>query len=96
MDFMDLMKGMNFLIVTDAYIKSLEVFLMISTISKEIEKRLQDMFSRFGLPEIVATEITRSFVSRELRVFFERNGKKSITSPSFHPESNGVAENSQK
>ena len=53
---------------------------------------MDTIFSTFGLPEILVTNNSPSFVSREFEEFLHRNGIKHKTTDPYHPASNGLAE----
>lgn len=82
-----------FLVVVDAYSKWIEVIKLSSTTAKVTECKLRELFSRFGLPDILVSDNGSQLVSHELESFLNRNGiKHKLTSPG-HPATNGAAEN---
>ena len=63
-----------------------------STTSKQTIDMLQQIFAIEGIPNTCVTDNGPQFVSREFEEFCERRGITHITSPAFHPASNGEAE----
>lgn len=96
LDYLGPIKGIMYLIAVDAYSKWVEVFPMKSMNADALEERLREMFSRFGLPEMVVTDNGRSFVSNQIATFLKINGVIHRTSPVAHAQSNGLAENGVK
>ena len=82
----------NFLIVIDAHSKWIEAFPTSTTSSAAVIEELRPLFARFGLPETVVTDNGSGFVSQEFEEFLRKNGIKHITSASYHPATNGLAE----
>ncbi|XP_065203998.1 uncharacterized protein K02A2.6-like [Planococcus citri] len=82
----------NLLIIVDAYAKWPEVFVVKSTNSAQVIECFEKCFSRFGLPEVAVSDNGPQFVSEELREYFRQNCIHHLTSPSYHPQSNGQAE----
>lgn len=54
---------------------------------------LRDIFARFGLPSQIVTDNEAQFTSKEFAAFCAKNRIKHSTSPTFHPSTNGAAEN---
>ena len=65
---------------------------MINTRSVTTVEVLRSWFSRFGLPKQVVTDNGPQFVSQEFEDFLKNNGIKHVTSPTYHQQSNGIAE----
>ena len=55
-------------------------------------EELRTLFAQLGIPETIITDNGSCFVSAEIEVFFESNGIKHITSETYHPASNDLAE----
>ena len=53
---------------------------------------LRNIFAQFGIPENVVSDNGPTFTSMEFKQFLQRNGVRHITSPPYHPASNGLAE----
>lgn len=86
----------HFLIVLDAHSKWIEVFSTSTPTSNFTIRALETTFSRFGFPKVVVSDNARYFTSTEFENFMHICGIKHVTSPPFHPQSNGAAENSVK
>lgn len=84
------------LVLTDAFSKWPEVVHVPNMTSKELLKQLRNIFSHFGLPELVCTDNGTPFVSAETEQFFSKNGIKHVTIPPYNSQSNGAAENTVK
>lgn len=57
---------------------------------------LEQIFSRFGLPDTLVSNNATTFTSAHFKIFCQNNGIRHLTSPAYHPASNGQAENSVK
>ncbi len=80
------------LIVVDAYSKWVEVKIMRTTTTEATISALQEMFSRWGLPEHVHSDNGPQFVSAEFENFMHFNHILHTKSAPHHPQSNGLAE----
>lgn len=54
---------------------------------------LFERFGRFGVPTVVVTDNRTNFTSRDFKEFVKINIINHITTPPFHPSSDGTAEN---
>lgn len=81
-----------FLIVVDAYSKWLEVIPLKSITSKKTIESLTEIFSRWGLPEIIVSDNGTSFTSFEFKEFLKKNCIKHKLIAPGHPATNGQAE----
>lgn len=95
-DFLGPFHGKTYLIITDAYSKWPEVYIMSSTDSFSTIDKLRDCFARFGLPNTIISDNGPQFVSEEFQTFCKNNGIIHLTSTPYHPSTNGAAENSVK
>ncbi|XP_063365871.1 uncharacterized protein K02A2.6-like [Cydia amplana] len=96
-DFLGPINNHTYLIVVDAYSKWVEVYDMgSSTSSISVIDKLCDFFSRFGLPAVIVSDNGASFCSHEFTAFCNLNGIQHMTSPAYHPASNGQAESMVK
>ncbi|XP_063358759.1 uncharacterized protein K02A2.6-like [Cydia amplana] len=96
-DFLGPINNHTYLIVVDAYSKWVEVYDMgSSTSSISVIYKLCDFFSRFGLPAVIVSDNGASFCSHEFTAFCNLNGIQHMTSPAYHPASNGQAESMVK
>ncbi|XP_045537055.1 uncharacterized protein K02A2.6-like [Papilio machaon] len=92
-DFLGPLNGRTYLVVVDAYTKWVEVYDMCtSTGSSAVIERLHEYIARFGLPKTIVSDNGTAFVSQEFSSFCVRNGISHLTSPAYHPASNGQAE----
>lgn len=55
--------------------------------------KLREVLARFGLPKTIVTDNDSTFVSEMFESFCTNNGITHLTSPPYHPASNGAAEN---
>lgn len=95
-DFLGPLNGKMILILIDSFSKWPEAFVMKSTDSKSTIEIFRECFARFGLPKIVVTDNGPQFSAVEFSKFLSQNGIKHLTSPPFHPATNGLAENTVK
>lgn len=95
-DYCGPINGDNFLILIDTYSKWLEVVRTKEITSKRTIEMLESIFSRFGVPSTIVSDNAASFTSYNFKRFCDINGIAHVTSPPFHPASNGQAENSVK
>ncbi|XP_064465215.1 uncharacterized protein K02A2.6-like [Ornithodoros turicata] len=65
---------------------------MTSTSTELTIAKLRDIFSRFGLPEVLVSDNGPQFASKLFQDFVKQNGIKHIRSAPYHPSSNGQAE----
>lgn len=91
-DFAGPFEDRMFLVAVDAHSKWPEVAIMKSTTSRKTIERLQEMFSRFGIPEQLVSDNGPQFVSAEMEAFLRTNGIQHIRSAPYHPATNGLAE----
>lgn len=95
-DYMSL--GQNvYLVVIDAFSKWLEcIYMNNGTTTNALIIKLKGIFSTFGIPNVIVSDNDVKISSTEFHQFCNNNGIKHITSPVYHPASNGQAENSVK
>lgn len=86
------MKDKMFLVAVDAHSKWPEVYVMQRTTAYHTIQCLQDLFSRFGVPETIVTDNGPQFVSEEFKSFVKGFGGRHIVSAAYHPSTNGLAE----
>jgi hypothetical protein len=58
--------------------------------------KLKEMFSRFGVPNVIVSDNDAKICLTEFHTFWRMNGIQYLNSPIYHPVSNGQAENSVK
>nr|XP_055071051.1 uncharacterized protein K02A2.6-like [Misgurnus anguillicaudatus] len=85
-------EGYMYLVVVDAHSKWPEVRLMTSTTAGKTIDVLRNLFSHYGLPEVLVSDNGPQFVSQELANFLKANHVKHIRSAPYHPATNGQAE----
>lgn len=67
---------------------------MLSTNSYTTTKVLKNLFSRFGIPDVIASDNGPPFTSEDFQMFCRVNGIRHILTAPYHPASNGAADNS--
>ena len=82
-------KNSMFLVAVDA---RPEVYIISSTASPNTIEVLRTMFATHGLPTQVVSDSSSQLVSEEFETFLKMNGIQHLTSPPYHPRTNGLAE----
>lgn len=84
-----------YLVIIDAFSKWLECLHMHNgTTTIALITKLKGVFAIFGIPEVLVSDNDVKINSIEFKAFCASNGIKYMTSPIYHPPSNGQAENS--
>ncbi|CAK1597918.1 unnamed protein product [Parnassius mnemosyne] len=84
-----------YLVIVDSYSKWIEcLFMHNGTSSNALITKLKGVFSNFGIPNVLVSDNDVKINSLEFQTFSSSNGIKYMTSPIYHPPSNGQAENS--
>lgn len=84
-----------YLIIVDAFTKWLEcLYMQNGTTTLALINKLKYIFSIFGIPNVIVSDNDVKINSYEFNEFCSSNGIKYLTSPIYHPCSNGQAENS--
>ncbi|XP_013147927.1 PREDICTED: uncharacterized protein K02A2.6-like [Papilio polytes] len=96
LDFLGPIAGKTYLVVVDAMSKWVEVFHMSGVSANYLIDRLNELFSRFGIPRQIVTDNGTQFTSKEFEYFNRYNGIEHIFTSPYHPSSNGLAENAVK
>ena len=91
-DFTGPISGTTYLVVVDAYSKFPEVVKMTSTTSTATVNALRDIFSRYGLPEIMVSDNGPQFIASEFQQFCHKNGIMHRTSAAYKPSTNDQVE----
>lgn len=92
-DFLGPINGCTYLVVVDAHTKWVEVYNMHnSTTSSAVIEKMCDFMSRFGMPVTLVSDNGTAFCSFEFNEFCKSNGISHVTTPVYHPASNGQAE----
>ena len=92
MAFADPLEGFYYLIIVDSYSKSLKVFQCKKPTTEVTINFLHELFARFGLVDCLVSDNGTQFTSTDFQEFCETFLIKHITTPSYHPRSNGQAE----
>ncbi|GAA56233.1 hypothetical protein CLF_110334 [Clonorchis sinensis] len=90
-DFAGPIDGQSFLIVVDAFSKWPEVLIMSEITTMATITKLRHLFSIFGILGTIVSDNGTQFTSHQFGEFARRHGITHVTSPSFHPQSNGQA-----
>ncbi|XP_060881762.1 uncharacterized protein K02A2.6-like [Metopolophium dirhodum] len=90
------LQGKNYLIMTDIFTKWPEVAEMKIMNSCSVIEKLREIFARFGLPNKIVSDNGPQFRSEEFIQFCKNNMIRFVTSPPYHPATNGSAENAVK
>ncbi|CAG9117875.1 unnamed protein product [Plutella xylostella] len=92
-DYMSLGQSV-YLVVVDSYSKWVECLLMNNgTSTSALISKLKYLFSVFGICNTLVSDNDAKINSSQFREFCSNNGIKYMTSPIYHPASNGQAEN---
>ncbi|XP_012713748.2 uncharacterized protein K02A2.6 [Fundulus heteroclitus] len=91
-DFAGPIEDRMLLVVVDAHSKWQDVVIMKSTTTRKTIERLEEMFSRYGIPEQLVSDNGPQFVAEEMEAFLKMNGIQHIKSAPYHPSTNGLAE----
>ncbi|KAM7288053.1 uncharacterized protein ISCGN_031742 [Ixodes scapularis] len=92
LDFAGPFQGRHFLVSVDSHSKWPEVFVMNSTSAEATIEKLRELFSHFGLPDVVVSDNGPQFCSQEFQIFLRENGVRHVRTAPYHPSSNGLAE----
>ncbi|XP_045536272.1 uncharacterized protein K02A2.6-like [Papilio machaon] len=96
-DFLGPLNGRSYLVVVDSYTKWVEVYDMnANTTSNAVIERFYEYIARYGIPNTIVSDNGPSFASQEFSRFCLGNGIKHLTTPAYHPASNGQAESMVK
>ena len=86
-------KGVQLLIVVDAFTKFLWTFVMNKdTTTTKLVRRLDSVFIERGLPTIIVSDNGPQFTSKEFADNMKSRNIKHVLTPPYHPASNGLAE----
>ena len=91
-DFTGPVSGALYLVVVDAYCKFPEIVKMTSTMATATINALRDIFSCYGLFEIMVSDNGPQFIASEFQQFCRNNGIMHRTSAAYKPSTNGQAE----
>lgn len=91
-DFAGPINGDSFFIIVDAYSKWPEIVSTRNTTTTFIIGTLEEIFARFGNPQILVSDNASQFCSEHFQIFCKQNGIEHIRTPPYHPQSNGQVE----
>ncbi|XP_035899336.1 uncharacterized protein K02A2.6-like [Anopheles stephensi] len=91
-DFAGPLDGMYYLLVIDTFTKSPEIVATTTMTAKTTIRILREIFSRFGMPNVLVSDNGTQFTSTEFELFCTINGIEHLRTAPFHPQSNGQAE----
>ncbi|CAF3312815.1 unnamed protein product [Rotaria socialis] len=93
MDFAGPIMNSKWLIIVDAKSKfPIVVDMKNNTSAKYVRDALEQVIDWFGPPQTLVTDNGPPFNSYEMKKFYDKYAIKHITSPPYHPASNGLAE----
>ena len=86
-------KGVQLLIMVDAYTKYIWAYLMgQDTTTPRLLRQLDSIFAERGLPTTIVSDNGPQFTSQKFGEHMKANGIKHVLTPPYHPASNGMAE----
>ncbi|EZA51533.1 hypothetical protein X777_09780 [Ooceraea biroi] len=84
--------GYNFLVLVDAYTRWLEVHIMKNINSEKTIEKYREIFTTFGLPQVLVSNNGRTFIAKEFQYFLKQNGIFHKCTAPYNPATNGLAE----
>ncbi|KAE8737165.1 hypothetical protein FOCC_FOCC017374, partial [Frankliniella occidentalis] len=91
-DFAGPFEGHLYLITIDAFSKWPVIKVVANLTAECLITHMRYIFAEYGLPGLIVSDNGRQLVSKDFETFLRRNGVRHITSPPWHPSSNGLAE----
>lgn len=91
-DFAGPFMGTYFFLLIDAYSKWPEVYVIPNITTTTTIEICREIFSRFGIPEILVSDNGTQFTGDEFQNFLKMNGIYHKKSAPYHPATNGQAE----
>lgn len=91
-DFAGPVEDYYYLIVVDSFTKWPEVLRCKKPTFNTTTTFLHELYARFGVPECIVSDNGTQFTSKEFKEFCELYQINHITTPPYHPRSNGLAE----
>lgn len=92
-DFAGPINNFYFLIVIDSFSKFVEVFKTKEITTAFTISKIRELFSRYGLVDILVSDNGRQFTSDDFRKFLKMNNVQHVLTAPGHPATNGQAEN---
>ena len=90
-------QGFEYILLAVDYVSRwIEVVAVRKTDAKAVLKFLTDLISRFGHPKILISDGGSHFVNSQVRNFAKKNGIEHRVSTPYHPQTNGLAEVSNR
>ena len=84
------------LLVVDYVSRWIEAIVARKSDSKTVVKFLENLVSRFGHPKILISDGGSHFINSQVRKFTKNNGIEHRVSTPYHPQTNGLAEVSNR
>lgn len=91
-DFAGPFEDSYWLIVVDALSKWADVIQLTKITTKTLTHALDNLFVKFGLPEIIVSDNGRQMTSEDFKQYCLKKSIKHITVSPYHPKGNGLAE----
>ena len=91
-DYAGPLNGYYYLIIIDSFAKWQEIYKFRYPTSTNTTKGLDEIFSRFGVPEILVSDNGTMFTGKEFKNYCSLLAIEHITTPAYNPRSNGTAE----
>jgi len=85
-------KSQYFFVVVDAFSRFPEVIMTKDMTSDTVKAILQSLFGRYGIPNVLVSDNGPAFIAQTFQQWLTSLHCKHITTPPYHPESNGLAE----
>ena len=90
------LKGRTLLVVCDYYSNFIEVEKIHASTTQGVSRVLKNLFSRYGIPDVVISDNGPQFLSSEFADFARDWCFTHTTTSPYYPQSNGKAENAVK
>ena len=91
-DYAGPIKGFYYLIIVDSFTKWPEIFKFKHPTTKNTISALDEIFSRFGIPKTLVSDNGTMFTAEEFKTYCSSLNIEHITTPVYHPRSNGQVE----
>ena len=96
LDFCGPIENLMYIVITDAFSKWVDVREMKDITTESTIKILKEYFSTWGLPKLIVSDNGPAFKAEKFQNFLARLNVNYVSSPPYHPASNGAAENAVK